>query len=71
MTRDSLLAALQRLKPGLTELMCHPGLYDDELEGAPTRLKRQRQIELEALTSPEVRQLLHRTGVELVSFQGL
>ena len=70
MTRDSLLAALQRLKPGLTELMCHPGLYDDELERAPTRLKRQRQIELEALTSPEARQLLHRNGVELVSFRG-
>lgn len=70
MNRQSLLAQLARLKPGLSELMCHPGLHDEELERAPTRLKRERQVELEALTSPEVRELVERDAIELISFKG-
>jgi len=69
MSRRSLARALARLRPGLTELMCHPGRYDQELEGAPTRLKRQRQVELEALTEPEIRDLLQARGIELTSFR--
>jgi predicted glycoside hydrolase/deacetylase ChbG (UPF0249 family) len=65
----SLLRQLASQKPGTSELMCHPGLYDQELEAAPTRLKRERQIELDALTSPEVRQALDRHHIELVSFR--
>lgn len=69
MTRSSLARALRRLKPGLTELMCHPGRYDRELESAPTRLKRERQGELEALTDPEIRALLASEGIQLTSFR--
>lgn len=71
MTRERLLARLGRLRPGLTELMCHPGLCDEELRRAPTRLKQERQVELEALTSPEVRQLLERKQIQLTSFRAL
>lgn len=71
MNRERLLARLERLQSGLTELMCHPGLCDQELLGAPTRLKQERQVELEALTSPEVRRLLERKGVELTSYRAL
>lgn len=71
MNRERLLARLERLRSGLTELMCHPGLCDQELLGAPTRLKQERQVELEALTSPEVRRLLERKGVELTSYRAL
>jgi len=69
MDRRSLLDALARLRPGLTELMCHPGLCDDELRAAPTRLKQERQVEMEALISPEVRALLRRNGVVLTSYR--
>ena len=69
MNRQSLARLLERLRPGLTELMCHPGRYDQELEAAPTRLKRQRQAELEALTDPGIRELLRSRGIELSSFR--
>ena len=71
LNRQSLARLLDRLQPGTTELMCHPGLCDSELQAAPTRLKRERQIELEALTAPEIRALLHERGVELRSFREL
>jgi predicted glycoside hydrolase/deacetylase ChbG (UPF0249 family) len=71
LTRDSLAAALRGLRPGLTELMCHPGRYDADLESAPTRLKHERQRELEALTAPEIRSLLESNGVELTSYRAL
>ena len=69
MDRESLLAALRRLRPGLTELMCHPGRYDGDLEAAPTRLKHSREVELEALTAPETRALLEENGIRLTNYQ--
>jgi predicted glycoside hydrolase/deacetylase ChbG (UPF0249 family) len=69
MTRDTLAAALRGIRPGLTELMCHPGRYDDTLEAAPTRLKQERQRELEALTAPEIRAMLESNGIELTSYR--
>jgi predicted glycoside hydrolase/deacetylase ChbG (UPF0249 family) len=67
----ALLAALARLRPGLTELMCHPGVCDDDLRRAPTRLKEQRERELEALTSETVRSFVRNEGIELTSFRAL
>jgi predicted glycoside hydrolase/deacetylase ChbG (UPF0249 family) len=69
MTRGSLAAALRGIRPGLTELMCHPGRYDASLESAPTRLKHERQQELEALTAPEIRTLLEANRIELTSYR--
>jgi predicted glycoside hydrolase/deacetylase ChbG (UPF0249 family) len=71
LNRDSLAAALRRLPSGLTELMCHPGRYDADLDAAPTRLKRERQVELEALTAPEIRSLVAESGIELTTFRDL
>ena len=44
-----LLRLVERLPEGTTELMCHPGYRDAELDGKATRLKEERQRELEAL----------------------
>ena len=71
MTRDSLAAELRRIRPGLTELMCHPGRYDAALEAAPTRLKHQRQQELDALTAPGIRAVLEANGIELTSYRAI
>ncbi len=67
----AILNVVRMLGRGVSELMCHPGVYDDNLEAAPTRLKRQRQRELEALTDPEVLAAVRENGVELVSFREL
>jgi len=56
---------------GTAELMCHPGIYDDELERARTRLKRERERELEALCDPSLRLIAHQHGVELIDYRGL
>jgi hopanoid biosynthesis associated protein HpnK len=65
------LKLLERLPEGTTELMCHPGIHDVELERAATRLKRERQNELEALTDAEVVRAVERYGIQLISYREL
>lgn len=61
-------AALERLPQGVTEFMCHPGKLGSELAHAETRLKESRVRELEALTSPRIRQLINERKIELSGF---
>lgn len=66
------LAELIRALPeGVTEFMCHPGRCGDDLRSARTRLKESREVELLALTSPEVRVALADAGVTLATFREL
>jgi len=51
--------------------MCHPGYLDAALRETRTRLRAQREIELEALTSANVRQLVVDMGIELISYDKL
>jgi predicted glycoside hydrolase/deacetylase ChbG (UPF0249 family) len=53
------------------ELMCHPALYDEELESARTRLKRERQREYEALVDESARQAIRDSGIELIGYRDL
>jgi len=69
-TRE-LVELICALPEGLTEFMCHPGHCDEELRGAPTRLKESRQRELEALTDPEARRALEECGVKLVNYRAI
>jgi predicted glycoside hydrolase/deacetylase ChbG (UPF0249 family) len=62
---------MESLSEGTTELMCHPGVCDDDLERAPTRLKREREQELEALSDPELKEFAAERGIELINFGGL
>lgn len=66
-----LVRMIERLPPGVTEFMCHPGRCTEELRRAPTRLKESREREVAALTAPEVREALAAAGVRLVSFREL
>ena len=61
-------AALARLPEGTTEFMCHPGYLGPELASASTRLKESRVKELEALTSPRIRQIIADEQIELTKF---
>jgi len=65
-----LVALLDHLPPGATEIMLHPG-YDDAVLAAqdPYRLEREREVA--ALCSPELRARLAKGDVRLVSFAEL
>ncbi len=66
--RQTVCSILGSLRDGVTELMCHPALYDQELEKAATRLKRERQQELDALTDTTVLRSIEENKVELISY---
>ncbi len=68
LTEHSFAAALRSLPEGTTEFMCHPGFLGPELQQASTRLKESRVRELEALTSPRIREIMASEGVRLATF---
>jgi len=60
---------LESLPDGTTELMCHPGYFDDALHASPTRLQKSRQTELQILTDPALRKLVATRGIRLISYK--
>jgi predicted glycoside hydrolase/deacetylase ChbG (UPF0249 family) len=62
---------VNRLPEGTWELVCHPGYNDAELGSIRTRLRESRTEELRLLTSPEAREILTRSGVQLMSYRDL
>ncbi len=69
LTEESFASSLKSLDEGTTEFMCHPGFLGDELKQARTRLKESRVRELEALTSPRIRELISGSAIHLSPFQ--
>jgi predicted glycoside hydrolase/deacetylase ChbG (UPF0249 family) len=65
-----LLALLDRLPAGATELMLHPG-HDDAMLAAQDPYRVEREREVAALCSPAIRARLERGDVRLVSFAEL
>jgi len=63
-------AAVDALAEGTTEIMVHPGRVDDALM-AIDGYTWQRERELDALTSPGVRDRLRRPGLSLIGFGAL
>lgn len=68
---NAIRSMMKGLNEGTTELMCHPGFNDSELEIAHTRLKKERERELEALTDPSLRELAEELEIELISYREL
>ncbi len=64
-----LLGTISSLREGTMEIMCHPGIVNEDL--AHSRYGRQREVELAALTDPAVRDAVQRAGVELISYAAL
>ncbi|MGB6483786.1 MAG: ChbG/HpnK family deacetylase [Candidatus Acidiferrales bacterium] len=71
LNRGVILSMIGSMQGGVNELMCHPGEYDEELEHSRTRLKRERERELEALMDPAVRTAIDEQGIELIDYRGL
>jgi hopanoid biosynthesis associated protein HpnK len=69
--RDGLLRIIRRLPDGTSELVCHPGINDVELERTGTRLRAEREVELAALTDLDVKKEILGRGVHLMSFREL
>lgn len=64
-TIEQLVATLDTLGPGLTELMCHPGYATDPLDDD---YREQRERELSVLTDHRVRAALERNRISLTSY---
>lgn len=67
LNETTLLPQLRTIKPGLTELMCHPGYHDPLLTGV-SRLQ-SREAEVRALTSRKVQDYLTEHGIVLTTFR--
>jgi hopanoid biosynthesis associated protein HpnK len=68
LTREGVAKLLESLPEGTTELMCHPGYVDAELEKSATRLQHSRQTELEILTDTSIRKLVASQGIRLIDY---
>jgi hopanoid biosynthesis associated protein HpnK len=71
LTEEDLLRLLRNLKPGMTEIMVHPGRGDSALDGWTLSRRYKRQRELMALTSPKVKALVKRSQIKLVTYQAV
>jgi hopanoid biosynthesis associated protein HpnK len=67
----TLRGMIESLEDGATEIMFHPGVYDDALAETGTRLLMQRELELQALLDPAVRDTLAQRGVRIISYREL
>jgi hopanoid biosynthesis associated protein HpnK len=68
LTKKGIHQLLASLPEGTTELMCHPGYADAELEKSATRLQKSRQTELEILTDKEIRKSIAVLGIRLINY---
>jgi chitin disaccharide deacetylase len=61
---------LRMLKPGVTEILCHPAIARDEIKSC-ARDAMQREADFRYFTSDKTRQLIKDEGVEMVGFRKL
>jgi chitin disaccharide deacetylase len=66
MNRRSLEGMLRRLRPGVTELMVHPGYVDDALRQTSTRLLTSRAQEVDLLCAAGTREVLAEESIHLI-----
>ncbi|HKV39554.1 MAG TPA: ChbG/HpnK family deacetylase [Blastocatellia bacterium] len=68
---EAVVQILSQLPSGTSELMCHPGLCDADLEQSHTRLKHSRELELAALIDSRVRCATTEQGIDLIDYRDL
>ena len=62
---------IENLPEGTVEIMLHPGLCDQDLAGTGSRLQQQRQLELDGLTDADVKRIVQKEGIQLITYTGL
>lgn len=68
---ENVLAILEQLPKGISELMCHAGRVDHDLFTDGDTYTYQREKELEILVDPAIRETIQRIGIELVDFSAV
>jgi predicted glycoside hydrolase/deacetylase ChbG (UPF0249 family) len=68
---QALGALLPVVGDGTTELMCHPGYASAQVQSLGGELTQERETELLALTSPEIKETVRSLGIRLSSFRDL
>jgi chitin disaccharide deacetylase len=71
MSSAALRHVIENLPDGTSEIMCHPGVCDAELERSSTRLKQERQLELDALLDADVVRAVRESGAQLMPYKAL
>jgi chitin disaccharide deacetylase len=71
MSSAALRHVIENLPDGTSEIMCHPGVCDAELERSSTRLKQERQLELDALLDADVVRAVRESGATLMPYKAL
>ena len=61
------MQAATALRPGVTEIMVHPGLPQG-LDAGATRLLASRQVELAALCDPAVQEAFSYNGIQRIHY---
>ncbi len=69
LTKAGVQKLLGCLPEGTTELMCHPGYQDDDLQKSATRLQKSRQTEMEILTDKTIRKSVAELGIRLINYE--
>jgi len=70
-TLDTFERLIAGLPEGTWEFVSHPGHNDSDLDKVKTRLRDSREKELAILTTPSVKDLLRREGIDLISYREL
>jgi predicted glycoside hydrolase/deacetylase ChbG (UPF0249 family) len=68
---ETMIAIIEQLPPGISEVACHPGFVDEELRSSGYGYVEQRAVELKILQDPQVKEALRRCQVRLVDFSFL
>ena len=63
---EALISLFQSLKPGITEVSCHPGTMESRPDAV---YNRERQVELQTLTDPRIRSLIAEEGIRLINYR--
>jgi chitin disaccharide deacetylase len=58
----------EEMRHGISELACHPGYYDPELEAV---YHRERELELQTLCDPVLRQVIAEEQIQLIGYREL
>jgi len=66
---ENFISILEQLPPGVSEMMVHPGIVDEDLRRLGTdKYIELRQLELEVLLDPNAREQLNNNDIQLVDF---
>ena len=66
-TAEKLERSLSEMLPGITEVMCHPGIWDAELQRM-TSMTVTREKEYAFFSSPHLKKVLERLSIRLINF---